>query len=142
MHLNNLADRLTLTPLKIITDGFSDMDLSKDLEALKQTAFSSLFGDMELEQVFEAGKQIFLKKGQVLFSEGAFQETMYIILSGKMEVYKRHKQIAVRGTGDFVGEMALVESKPRAASVRALANSEVLEIEKDTFFRAPLKMMM
>jgi len=118
------------------------MDLSKDLEALKQTAFSSLFGDMELEQVFEAGKQIFLKKGQVLFSEGAFQETMYIILSGKMEVYKRHKQIAVRGTGDFVGEMALVESKPRAASVRALANSEVLEIEKDTFFRAPLKMMM
>ncbi|MBT3923826.1 MAG: cyclic nucleotide-binding domain-containing protein [Nitrospina sp.] len=111
------------------------MDLSKDLEALKQTAFSSLFGDMELEQVFEAGKQIFLKKGQVLFSEGAFQETMYIILSGKMEVYKRHKQIAVRGTGDFVGEMALVESKPRAASVRALANSEVLEIEKDTFFK-------
>jgi signal-transduction protein with cAMP-binding, CBS, and nucleotidyltransferase domain len=74
-----------------------------------------------------------LKKGQVLFSEDSYQETMYIILSGKLEIYKKHKQIATRETGDFVGEMALVESKPRAASVRALIESEVLEISKETF---------
>ena len=89
---------------------------------------------MDLERVFNAGKQIRLKKGQVLFSEDSFQETMYIILSGQMEIYKRHKQIAIRDTGDFVGEMALVESKPRSASVRALADTEVLEINKETFF--------
>ena len=51
-----------------------------------------------------------------------------------MEIYKRHKQIAVRGAGDFFGEMALVESKPRSASVRALTDTEVLEIDKETFF--------
>ncbi|MBT3365628.1 MAG: cyclic nucleotide-binding domain-containing protein [Nitrospina sp.] len=111
------------------------MDISKDLEALKKTSFSNFFEELELERIFNAGKQIFLKKGQVLFSEGSFQETMYIILAGKVEIYKKHKQIAVRGTGDFLGEMALVESKPRSASVRALANTEVLEIEKDTFFK-------
>jgi PAS domain-containing protein len=58
---------------------------------------------------------------------------MYIILSGEVEIYKKHKQIATRGVGDFVGEMTLVESKLRSASVRALAETEVLEIEKKTF---------
>ena len=110
------------------------MDLCKDLEALKQASLSCLFSEADLERVFNAGKQICLKKGQVLFSEGSYQETMYIILSGKMEVYKKHKQIAVREAGDFFGEMALVESKPRAASVRALSETEVLEIGKETFF--------
>ncbi len=111
------------------------MDLHKDLEALKQASLSCLFEKADLERVFNAGKQISLKKGQVLFAEGSCQETMYIILSGKMEVYKRHKQIAVRETGDFLGEMALVESKPRSAWVRALTDTEVLEIDKETFFK-------
>jgi CRP-like cAMP-binding protein len=111
------------------------MDLHKDLEALKQASLSCLFEKADLERVFNAGKQISLKKGQVLFAEGSCQETMYIILSGKMEVYKRHKQIAVRETGDFLGEMALVESKPRSARVRALTDTEVLEIDKETFFK-------
>ena len=110
------------------------MDLRKDLEALKQASLSSLFEEADLERVFNAGKQICLKKGQILFSENSYQETMYIILSGKVEIYKRHKQIAVRGVGDFFGEMALVESKPRSASVRALTDTEVLEIDKETFF--------
>lgn len=111
------------------------MDLRKDLEALKQASLSCFLSEADLERVFNAGKQVYLKKGQVLFSEGAFQETMYIILSGKVEVYKKHKHIAVRETGDFLGEMALVESKPRSASVRALADTEVLEIDKETFFK-------
>lgn len=111
------------------------MDLHKDLEALKQASLSRFLSEEELGRVFNAGKQIFLKKGQVLFSEGSLQETMYIILSGKLEVYKKHKQIAVRETGDFIGEMALVESKPRSASTRALIETEVLEIEKETFFK-------
>ncbi len=110
------------------------MDLRKDLEALKQASLSCLFEKADLERVFNAGKQISLKKGQVLFAEGSCQETMYIILSGKVEIYKRHKQIAVRGVGDFFGEMALVESKPRSASVRVLTDTEVLEIDKETFF--------
>jgi len=110
------------------------MDLRKDLEALKQASLSSLFEEADLERVFNAGKQICLKKGQILFSENSYQETMYIILSGKVEIYKRHKQITVRGVGDFFGEMALVESKPRSASVRVLTDTEVLEIDKETFF--------
>ena len=108
--------------------------LHKNLETLKQASLSRFLSEADLEHVFNAGKQVRLKKGQTLFSEDSYQETMYIILSGKVEVYKKHKQIAVRGVGDFIGEMALVESKPRSASVRALGETEVLEINKETFF--------
>ena len=134
MHLQGLKHSLTLQHQHFYTHGFNVMDLRKDLEALKRAHISHFFEEADLERVFNAGKQICLKKGQVLFSEGSYQETMYIILSGKVEVYKKHKQIAVREAGEFFGEMALVESKPRSASVRALSDTEVLEIDKETFF--------
>lgn len=115
--------------------GFVVMDISKDFEAFKQASISCFFLDTELKQLLDAGKKISLKKDEVLFSENSYQETMYIILSGTAEIYKRHKQIAVRGVGDFLGEMALVESKPRSASVRALTETRVLEIDKEAFFK-------
>ena len=111
------------------------MDTLKKFEALKQAPICNFFQDAELKDLYSAGTKLSLKKDQVLFSENSVQETMYIILSGKMEVYKKQKQIAVRETGDFLGEMALLESKPRSASVRALSNVDVLEVDKKTFFK-------
>ncbi|MBT5028254.1 MAG: cyclic nucleotide-binding domain-containing protein [Nitrospinaceae bacterium] len=111
------------------------MNILKDTNSLSQTAISRFFLDTELQCILESGKKIFLKKDEVLFEENSFQETLYIILSGTVEVYKKHKQIAVRGAGDFLGEMALVESKPRSASVRALTEAKVLEVNKETFFK-------
>ena len=110
------------------------METLKDLEALKQAPICQFFWNAELERVYNAGKKLTLKKDQVLFSENSVQETLYIILSGRMEVYKKQKQISVREAGDFLGEMALLESKPRSASVRAFTDAELLEIDKKTFF--------
>lgn len=110
------------------------METLQHLEALKQAPICKFFRESELKSLFSAGKNLTLKKDQVLFSENSIQETFYIILSGKMEVYKKQKQIAVREAGDFLGEMALLESKPRSASVRALTDANVLEVDKKTFF--------
>jgi CRP-like cAMP-binding protein len=114
--------------------GFGDMDILRDLETLKNIPMCSFFQEAELRRVYSASKRISLKKEQVLFSECAVQESLYIILSGRLEVYKKQKQIAIREAGDFLGEMALLESKPRSASVRALTDANVLEISKETFF--------
>jgi len=110
------------------------METLKDLEALKQAPICHFFRDTELDRIYNSCKKLTLKKDQVLFSENSDQETLYIILSGRMEVYKKQKQIAIREAGDFLGEMALLESKPRSASVRAFTDAELLEIDKKTFF--------
>ncbi len=99
---------------------------------VKQSPICCAFQEEELRHIYSVGNKMRLKKDQVLFSENAVQDTLYIILSGRMEVYK--KQIAIREASDFLGEMAVLESKPRSASVRALTDTEVLEINKETFF--------
>jgi hypothetical protein len=48
------------------------MNSHKDLEALKRASLSNFFPETDLECVFKEGKQICLKKGQVLFPEDSF----------------------------------------------------------------------
>jgi len=109
------------------------MDILRDLEALKQAPLCRFFRDSELKEIFRVSKKLALKKDQVLYSEQSVQESLFIILSGNMEVFKKQKRISIRETGDFFGEMAFLESKPRSASVRALVDTDVLEIDKKTF---------
>jgi len=83
------------------------------------------------------GNLVSVNSGEVLLAEGDFKETMCIVLSGKMEIYKINKSIAIRTVGDFFGEMGLMESKPRSASLRAISNSILLELDKNAFFFVP-----
>lgn len=58
---------------------------------------------------------------------------MFIILSGCIEIFKQNKHIAMRGAGDYFGEMAMIEMKPRSASAKALGDSFLIEIGKHAF---------
>jgi CRP-like cAMP-binding protein len=69
--------------------------------------------------------------------EGERGSTLFIIVSGKVEVIKGSGKtetiIAVREAGDFVGEMAILESAPRSATLRAQEDVRVLIIEGEAF---------
>jgi serine phosphatase RsbU (regulator of sigma subunit) len=76
--------------------------------------------------------------GAVLCREGAIEHTFYIILDGMVAITLQlgdggTRQLSTRGPGKFFGEMALIEQKPRAASVSAVAETTVLEISEDQF---------
>ena len=87
----------------------------------------------ELNRFLEKCETVSLQPKEVFFEEGSSSETMYIVLSGEVEIYKENKQIASRKQGDFFGEMALLESKPRSASVRSCTETLLLEISKKQF---------
>ena len=110
------------------------MHLYQKRSALKQGSFSKFIQDDDLWYLLYACENISLKAGQVLFAEKSFKESMFVVLDGKLEVYKQNKHIAFQEMGGFFGEMSLLESKPRSASVRAVTDSVLLEIDKDTFF--------
>ncbi|MBT3923320.1 MAG: cyclic nucleotide-binding domain-containing protein [Nitrospina sp.] len=110
------------------------MDLTQKISALKQVSFSKFIQDDDLWYLLYTCESVSLKAGHILFAEKTFKESMFIVLEGELEVYKQNKHIAFRGVGDFFGEMSLLESKPRSASVRAVADSVLLEIDKRTFF--------
>jgi signal transduction histidine kinase len=76
----------------------------------------------------------------VLCQENALEDVFYIILKGEVQVTKTINEAQVRTlntlrTGDFFGEMALIHNAPRVATVRTIAPTSVLEINKATFDR-------
>lgn len=77
--------------------------------------------------------------GETIFTEGEPGSTMLLILRGTVRVLKQGSEkvaprlIAMRGPGDFLGEMALVEESPRFATIVAGSECEVLEFSRDNF---------
>lgn len=74
-----------------------------------------------------------LEEGAVLFSDGDAGDSMYVIISGELIVSKNGIEIARRTQGNFIGEMALIESKPRSATVTSAEPSLLLEITQEQF---------
>jgi NADH dehydrogenase len=80
--------------------------------------------------------------GQLVFSEGELGDRVYILLSGRAEVVRRalngaggrgEEIVAVLGPGECFGEMALLDSAPRSATIRCIEPMTVLSIPKREF---------
>ncbi len=75
--------------------------------------------------------------GTLLFRDGDEGDEMYVIQRGKVRIFTevrgREKQLAILGQGDFFGEMALLNGKPRTASAEILEDASLLRIDAKTF---------
>ena len=74
-------------------------------------------------------------QGDVIIHQGERENWMYEILSGTVGVYKNYgtpeeRKLAELGAGDFIGEMELVEDRPRSAS--GVVTSETAELKQYT----------
>ncbi len=105
----------------------------QELEIIRNIPFLQYFEQEDLSEFVNGGKKCRFEKNTLIFNEGDAGKTMYIILSGTIEIFKQNKQIAIRGSGDYFGEMAMIELKPRSASVRALEDVLLFEIGQDIF---------
>jgi CRP-like cAMP-binding protein len=76
-------------------------------------------------------------KNTMLFAEGEPGEELFIIQSGSVKVTKivnnNEVMLAMLKAGDIVGEMALLEGKPRAASVITYEDCSIMAVSKDNF---------
>jgi CRP-like cAMP-binding protein len=87
---------------------------------------------------FEAksvGKLIKLSKvreyrdGEVIIQEGEQDPWMYILLSGKIRIFKEKHEIAMIGKkGEIFGEMRIIDSKARSASAAAVGKTVCLAV--------------
>jgi CRP-like cAMP-binding protein len=74
--------------------------------------------------------------GDVLFREGESGEVMFVIQSGSVRISKdiggEQKSLAVLGPGEFLGEMAILNGKPRTATATVVETTRCLVIEAKT----------
>jgi NTE family protein len=81
-----------------------------------------------------------LPGGQTLFHEGDSDDSLYILLSGRLGAFVRNEEgkdtlIRQMVAGETVGEMALLSGEPRSATVVTLRDSELLRLGKAAFAR-------
>ena len=74
-----------------------------------------------------------LAPGEVLFEKGAPGNTMYVLKSGELQIVDGSYAYETVSAGGIVGELALIDTGPRSATVRAIKQSEVIPITKSRF---------
>jgi signal transduction histidine kinase/predicted CoA-binding protein len=104
-------------------------------EFLKRVPLFASMPDHDLERLCEMVTEIHLKTGEQLFAEGSPGDMAYIIEEGEIEILKssggKNVLLAVRKSGEVIGEMSLLESAPRFASGKARTDSKLLAISHD-----------
>ena len=86
-----------------------------------------------LMTIMKVTKTVDIEKGKNLFSQGDEADGLYVLLSGKMQVYifsghvgGTNKVLAELEPGQYVGEFGLIDGDKRSASVRMIEAGEVL----------------
>ena len=92
------------------------------------------------------------KKGEVIFRQGDAGDSMFDIHWGRIGVYsnygtKQEKLLTMLESGDFLGEMGMIDHAPRSATAVAMENgtsvSEITEEGLGELFReSPAKVLM
>jgi len=104
---------------------------------LREVPMFSRLSPEDLEQIAEIAGEQFFSDQAILCREGEPGNMLFIIVSGEVQVLKsiekKDSLIAVRGAGEFVGEMAILESAPRFATLKAHGDVRVLVIEGQAF---------
>ncbi|MBK9926831.1 MAG: HEAT repeat domain-containing protein [Anaerolineales bacterium] len=129
--------------------GTSIMKTSKNIKTLRTLTtldrilffrevpmFSRLTPD-DLERIAEIAEEQLFLEGSFLCREGERGDTLFIITDGMVDVVKTSGNVetvlATQSVGSYVGEMAVLESAPRSATLRARSNVRALVINGDAF---------
>jgi len=112
---------------------------SVNLELLRQSPLFAGLRTEDLDWLNSQSEIVTVSAGELLMKQGDPGDSAYLILDGEFEVLLRSGEqevpIAVRGGGDVIGEMALIDMAPRSASVRALQEGHLMRISQPIFER-------
>ncbi len=109
-------------------------------EELKHIAVLQAMDSDALARLAAALEEKDYADGQTVFAEGGPGDSMYFILNGCIRIEKQaraagaaSKTLAVLEAGDYFGEMALLDQKPRSAAAVAMGGARTLRLSKAAF---------
>ncbi|MBA2690279.1 MAG: cyclic nucleotide-binding domain-containing protein [Burkholderiales bacterium] len=97
-------------------------------------------GDAELAQISAEANLKQFPKNKVILSEGEKSDSLYTIVAGKVKVLISDEDgkeiiLAILGSGEFFGEMSLIDNQPRSATVITMEPSSFNVISQADFIR-------
>ncbi len=113
-----------------------------ETQMLRKVALFSELPDTTLAEIAAALKSRNLAAGEILFNQGDPGEELIIVAEGRLSIFaptggpgQPIQPIRIFQTGDLLGEMALIDRKPRSLSCRAESASRVLALHGEDFRR-------
>ena len=104
-----------------------------DIELLRGTELFAELADDALDRVIATAVSRDLRRGDVLFEEGAVPEHLYVVEDGRIAIASksidgRESVFALMERGELFGEMGLLDGLGRSAEARALEPSRIAQI--------------
>ena len=90
-----------------------------------------LFGgcaSRDLEEIGKLADEVNVSAGHTLMGEGATAQEFFVVIEGSLRVERGGTVVSKLGPGDFVGEIGLVDGRPRSATVTAETASRLFVI--------------
>jgi len=105
----------------------------QDVTWLSSVPFFESFSGDDLRRVVELSNRVDAAAGAVLMDQGDPGTDCFVIVDGEASVYVRGEHIASLGPGSMVGEMALIDHRPRTATVVADTDMSLLRFRTSAF---------
>ena len=100
------------------------------IERLKELPILKAFAKDDIKSLMEFSKVVEYEEGELIIEEGQTDSCIFFVLSGRASVVKEGVEIArLVNAGDVFGEMAVIQGRPRSASVRALGKTLCLMVD-------------
>lgn len=103
-------------------------------EVLAKMPLFSRLDERELMHIMQLLSLEEYAAGEAIMQEGELGDCLYIVLTGLLQVSRGQAVLGELGPGEQLGEMALIRSMPRSATITALEPSEVIALKRAEFF--------
>lgn len=105
---------------------------TRNLDLSKIWLFSTCNGK-ELRTVQRGLEEVAATAGTVLCEEGTIGREFFFIVDGRASVRRGGRKVALLGPGDYFGELALLDRRPRSATVTADTDMVLLNMSQRDF---------
>jgi HEAT repeat protein len=117
-----------------MTQTLPTLALVERLIILREVPLFAALPPQDLQPIAAIAEEHVFSEGDTIVARGDPGDTLYVIVEGEVRVVGAdEEELAVRGPGDVIGEMAVISSRPRIASLIAKSDARVLELHKRPF---------
>jgi CRP/FNR family cyclic AMP-dependent transcriptional regulator len=107
----------------------------KKIAALKRAPLFAGLSRKELAELAKVTEDVEFDTGKVLCKQGETAREFFVIMEGEVAVRRGRRRLATIGSGEFFGEIALVENLPRTATVTAQTPIRSFVLTRRAFLR-------
>jgi CRP-like cAMP-binding protein len=116
------------------------MAMLSNLDLIRRVPLFSLLTNDQAQSIADSVVKRRYRRGEIIVEHGRKSNALYILLTGRARVLTSDSRgrdviLAVLQSGDYVGEMSLIDNEPHSATVRAEVQTDMLVLGRAEFAR-------